>query len=401
MEMEKETKKIGLYWKILLVVAAVWGVFFALSFIKSFDDWYVDHIFPAIQQVVGRIFNVFPFAFGEILMYFCALLVLVTVILSLVFGIRWIVRKCRKKSGKRSTFYRVYMKSVLVVAVLFLWAYLFHWWIPYNGHVFGEKNQDRTRGFTAQEYRYVRIQVGIKCMEAMKAIPRDADGRIIYPDKKTAYEVIARTVKKLSDRYPRLKGYYSKPKAALCSDVLEWMYIGGYTYPYTMEITYNKYVNNLYWYTMIAHETAHYKGFYKENEGECMGILACLLSDDPLMVYSGCADYYFTVESKYINAMIEDYGLEEGMKRLKEEFAQDPDYTLDEQQIFLDQEDAARVAQEAYEADSHPLENYSDTAEEVADTGWETQEVIAAENYYDDGYRLIMEYFLKEREEGR
>ena len=132
-----------------------------------------------------------------------------------------------------------------------------------------------------------------------------------------------------------------------------------------------------------------------------MGILACLLSDDPLMVYSGCADYYFTVESKYINAMIEDYGLEEGMKRLKEEFAQDPDYTLDEQQIFLDQEDAARVAQEAYEADSHPLENYSDTAEEVADTGWETQEVIAAENYYDDGYRLIMEYFLKEREEGR
>ena len=168
-----------------------------------------------------------------------------------------------------------------------------------------------------------------------------------------------------------------------------------------MEITYNKYVNNLYWYTMIAHETAHYKGFYKENEGECMGILACLLSDDPLMVYSGCADYYFTVESKYINAMIEDYGLEEGMKRLKEEFAQDPDYTLDEQQIFLDQEDAARVAQEAYEADSHPLENYSDTAEEVADTGWETQEVIAAENYYDDGYRLIMEYFLKEREEGR
>ena len=401
MEMEKETKKVGLYWKILLVVAAVWGVFFALSFIKSFDDWYVDHIFPAIQQVVGRIFNVFPFAFGEILMYFCALLVLVTVILSLVFGIRWIVRKCRKKTGKRNTFYRVYMKSVLVVAVLFLWAYLFHWWIPYNGHVFGEKNQDRTRGFTAQEYRYVRIQVGIKCMEAMKAIPRDADGRIIYPDKKTAYEVIARNVKKLSDRYPRLKGYYSKPKAALCSDVLEWMYIGGYTYPYTMEITYNKYVDNLYWYTMIAHETAHYKGFYKENEGECMGILACILSDDPLMVYSGCADYYFTVESKYINAMIEDYGLEEGMKRLKEEFAQDPDYTLDEQQIFLDQEDAARVAQEAYEADSHPLENYSDTAEEVADTGWETQEVIAAENYYDDGYRLIMEYFLKEREEGR
>ena len=391
--MKKEKKKKSIFWKILLIVAAVWGVFFALSFIKSFDDWYVNHIFPAIQQVVGRAFGIFPFAFGEIIMYLGALFALVTVVLSLVFGIRALVRKLRKKDGKKSRFYRVYMKSVLVVAVLFLWTYLFHWWIPYNGHVLGEKTE--RRGFTAEQYRYVRIQVGLKCMEAMKSLPRDADGRIIYPDKKTAYETVVRNMKKLSDRYPRLKGYYSRPKAALCSDVLEWMSIGGYTYPYTMEITYNKYVDNLNWYILIAHEASHYKGFYKENEGECMGILVCLLSDDPLMVYSGCVDYYYTVMADYINAMIADYGLKEGVRRAREAMAADPDAALDMEQMELDWQDAIKVAEEAYAADSHPLEEYSDTAAEVADTGWETQENVSAENYYDDGYRLIMEYFLE------
>ena len=208
-----------------------------------------------------------------------------------------------------------------------------------------------------------------------------------------------RNMKKLSDRYPRLKGYYSQPKAALCSDVLKWMSIGGYTYPYTMEITYNKYVNNLSWYTLIAHEASHYKGFYKENEGECMGILVCLLSDDPLMVYSGCVDYYYTVMTDYINAMIADYGLKEGVRRAREAMAADPDAALDMEQMELDRQDAIKVAQEAYEADSHPLEEYSDTAADVADTGWETQENVLAGNYYDDGYRLIMEYFLENAKE--
>ena len=397
--MNEEKKKIGLYGKILLIVAAVWAVFFALSFVKSFDDWYVNHIFPAIQQVVGRIFNVFPFAAGEIIMYLGAVLVLATAVLSLVFGIRALVRKCRKKSPKKSAFYRIYMKAVLVVAVLFLWAYLFHWWIPYNGHVAGEKIE--RRGFTTEEYRYVRIQVGLKCMEAMKAVPRDADGRIIYPDKDTAYEAVIRSLQNLSARYPRLKGFYGRPKAALCSDVLDWMGIGGYTYPYTMEITYNKYVDNLFWYELIAHETAHFKGFYKENEGEYIGILACLLSDDPLMAYSGCADYYYTILFDYMNAMVEEYGLQEGVKRMREELASDPDAALDLDQILLDQQDAARVAQEAYEEDSHPLQEYSETAAEVADTGWEAQESVASENYYDDGDRLIIEYFLGERAKGQ
>lgn len=396
--MEKEERKKGrlsLYAKVLLVIAAVWVVFFALSFVSSFDDWYVNNVFPVIHGVVARAFDVFPFAAGEMIMYAAAMFGLLTVALSLMFGVIALFQHFRGKPQRDNRFYRNYMKVILVVVVWFLWTYLFHWWIPYNGHVMGEETE--RRGYTIEEYRYVKNLIGERFRDAQKALPRDADGRIIYPDKETAYQSVIQSMRNLSERYPRLKGFYGRPKAAKCSDVLDWMGIGGYTYPYTMEITYNKYVDNLYWYTLIAHETAHYKGFYKENEGEHMGMLVCILSDDPIMVYSGCDSAYFRLLDDFASALEEEFGHEEGLRLYSQYQSEDADKMPDLEQLYLDETDAVKVAAEEYAADEHPLQEYSDTASDVADTGWETQESLEQGNYYDDSTRLIMEYFLGER----
>lgn len=392
---EKQKHRLSLYTRILLVIAVVWTVFFALSFVSSFDDWYVNHVFPVIHSVIARVFNVFPFAAGEMLMYCGAVLAALTVVLSLVHGAGILIRCIRKNPGRKSRFYRVYMKVILGIVVWLLWTYLFHWWIPYNGHVMGEETE--RRGYTIEEYRYVKNLIGERFRDAQKALPRDEAGRIIYPDKETAYQSVVRSMRNLSERYPRLQGYYGRPKAARCSDVLEWMRIGGYTYPYTMEITYNKYVDNLYWYTLIAHETAHYKGFYKENEGEHMGMLVCILSDDPIMVYSGCDSAYFRLLDDFASALEEEFGHEEGLRLYSQYQSEDADKMPDLEQLYLDETDAVKVAAEEYAADEHPLQEYSDTASDVADTGWETQESLEQGNYYDDSTRLIMEYFLGER----
>lgn len=396
--MEKEERKKGrlsLYAKVLLVIAAVWVVFFALSFVSSFDDWYVNNVFPVIHGVVARAFDVFPFAAGEMIMYAAAMFGLLTVALSLMFGVIALFQHFRGKPQRDNRFYRNYMKVILVVVVWFLWTYLFHWWIPYNGHVMGEETE--RRGYTIEEYRYVKNLIGERFRDAQKALPRDADGRIIYPDKETAYQSVIQSMRNLSERYPRLKGFYGRPKAAKCSDVLDWMGIGGYTYPYTMEITYNKYVDNLYWYTLIAHETAHYKGFYKENEGEHMGMLACILAEDPIMIYSGCDSAYFRLLNDLAAALEEEYGREEGQRLYAQYLSEDADKMPDLEQLYLDETDAVKVAQEEYAADEHPLQEYSETAADVAETGWETQESLEQGNYYDDSTRLIMEYFLGER----
>ena len=398
---EPKERRLSLYARVLIAAGCVWGVFFSLSFIKSFDDWYVNNIFPVIHGVVSRIFNVFPFAAGEVIMYLGAVTVIVTIIWSVVFGIFKLVRRIRMKPAKISCIYRTYMKVILVVAVYFLWTYLFHWWIPYNGHVMGEPAAEERRGYTIEEYRYVWNLIAVKFRDSQKAVPRDENGRIIYPDKKTAYEAVVRSMRKLSERYPRLKGYYGTPKAAGCSDVLEWMWIAGYTYPYTMEITYNKYTSDLYWYVLIAHETAHYKGFYKENEGEFMGMLAAVLSDDPIMVYAGCEDSYYFLRAALMNALVDQYGMKDGLQIYRQICQEDAELMPDEDLAYRDEMDANEAAEEAYAADSHPLEQYSDTAADAADVGWDTQEAVSGGNYYDDGTRLFMEYFLRERANGR
>ena len=396
---KKTSKKteISLYWKILLVVGVVLFSFFLLSLIRPFSDWYVNHVTPALHGVIAPVFNVFPFAFGEIVMYFGAVLVVVTVLLSIVFGVKSLIGKVRRKPAGKSGFYRVYMKTVLAVAVLFLWTYMFHWWIPYSGNVLGDRRISRDNQYTINDFRRVKVILEERIDWAQKAVTRDLDGRIVYPSQEEGFQKVVESMKKLSDRYPRLKGYYGRPKAALCSDVLHWMSIGGYTYPYTMEITFNKYVNKFHWYALIAHEAAHYKGFYKENEGSFIGFLTCVTSDDPLVVYSGCTDVYFQVLSAYANALIAKYGMKDGMAIYKKTMQEDPGFDWD--QYYLDEEDAGKQAQEAYAQDSHPLQEYADTAADVADIGWDVQGDFIAENDYSDVLRLIMEYYRLQKTE--
>ena len=160
-------------------------------------------------------------------------------------------------------------------------------------------------------------------------------------------------------------------------------------------------MDNLYWYTLIAHETAHYKGFYKENEGEHMGMLACILSDDPIMTYSGCDSAYTRLANDFYSALVAEFGEKEGNRLYSQYAKEDADKQPDWEQLYLDETDAVKAAEEQYAADDHPLQEYSETAADVAETGWETQESLEKGNYYDDGTRLIMEYFLGERDKDR
>ena len=389
-------RRLGAYWSFVLIVSGIIVLFLLLSLIKSFGDWYVDHIFPLLHGVVARVWNVFPFAFGEIVMYAGAVLVAVTLVWSLVMGVLAIIRAVRRKERKRRRVYRVYMKSILVVALLFLWCYLFHWWLPYSGHVCGRDT--KRQEITSEDLRVALVEIGKRIGWAQQNVVRDENGLIVYLSDEEAFKVIIRSMQKLSEQYPRLKGYYGRPKVALCSDILDWMGIGGYTYPYTMEITYNKYVDKFYWYALQAHETAHYKGFYKENEGSFIGFLACLTSDDPLMVYSGCYDAYWDVLNDYYDALQNEYGKDADAKYAEYWLA---GIGFDMELAVSDEMHAMKVAQEVYENDDHPLEEYSDTVEEVGDAGWETQDAVIAENDYDDVVRMIAEYYKEKKAEAR
>lgn len=389
------------YWKIIAAAGIIMLVFAPLAYISSFATWYADHVYPLIQAVLGRATGWFPFALGEVLMYVCAVYVAVTVVIVIVFGIRALVRRGKKRkpadpaeeadsveSGKpRSRFFPRYMKVFLACVVIGLWLYVFNWWIPYHDYVLSEEKHKKEFSFDVVFYAHNELARMIN--EASAAAPRDASGRIIYPSREEAWDTVVRAMRSISGEYGRLKGYYPQPKVAMCSDVLDWMNIGGYTYPYTVELTYNKYVDNLYFYDLLAHEASHHKGYYKENEAMYLSFRACLASDDPLMNLGGLWDPYWRVYEAL--AELSEITEIEATDEIRRWFASN--YVEISDQAYADIKGAVLEAKEAYEQDEHPLEEYHEVAEQAADVGWETQAELIEEYSYDDVLQLILEYY--------
>lgn len=404
-----ERKSRHWYWKILAAAGILMLVFIPLAYVSSFATWYADHVYPLIQAVLGRATGRFPFALGEVLMYVCAVYVAVTAVILLVSGIIVLVRRARKgkvaeqdgtgaeadaagarPAKRKSRFLPRYMKVFLACVVLGLWLYVFNWWIPYHDYVLSKK--DHQKEFAYEVLFYAHNELAKQINEACLAIKRDESGKIIYPSRDEAWDSVVRAMQSVSGEYGRLKGYYPMPKVAMCSDVLEWMNIGGYTYPYTLELTYNKYIDNLYFYNLLAHEAAHHKGYYKENEAMFLSFYACRASEDPMMVMGGLWDIYWRVYDALTTA---SEGLDAQGVRLSDEqkayFASH--YVEILPQAYDDFYGAREEAQEAYEEDDHPLEEYRETAEQAADVGWDTQAELIGEYSYDGVLQLVLEFY--------
>ncbi len=76
-------------------------------------------------------------------------------------------------------------------------------------------------------------------------------------------------------------------KASRVSFALSWLQLSGYYFPWTGEAQLNVEMPRSLWPRVAAHEKAHQRGFARENEATVIGVLACLASPDPVVLYSG------------------------------------------------------------------------------------------------------------------
>ena len=164
------------------------------------------------------------------------------------------------------------------------------------------------------------------------------------------------------------------------------MNIGGYTYPYTMEITWNRYCDELYYPTLLAHEASHHQGYYQENEANFIAFLACTHSEDPVVRYSGYQDFYEYVNGAYVSTLFATLGKEAAIAQYREQ-------VQISEQVSTDIEQAIAASQELYESVSHPAESLSDEATKVADVGWQVQGDLLQENSYHGVVKMILEYY--------
>ena len=361
----------------VIIMTALTVCFILLSNIRSWADFYADHIYIFFCRHFSRIAELIPFPLGELLMYIGAGLV-ITAFLLLILRIF-----LGKKKGY-AAFLSVYLRILTIIILSVLLIYSTQWLTTFRSSVLGKPDY-AAREYTTDELGMLYIYLVDNINEECGKVPRDGFGNIIYDDKETVERKVAVAMNAAGDEYPRLKGYYPAFKAAWCSDELHWMGIGGYTYPYTLEVTYNKYVNNFRLSSLYAHESCHHMGYFKEHEANFLAFVACKESDDPILRYTAYFYVLGYVDDAYHLACINDGNEEKYLTDAKEHSLLP--------QVGTDFDNAVREAEERFDREEHTLEDYADTIEEIGDAGWSTQADILKEYNYDGVVDLLLQHY--------
>ncbi len=276
---------------------------------SAFADWYAANIFPLWVNTYGRVTGLFSFSVGECMIAAGFFLTAAEVLLGLAWGICRIHRRTRR-SGKRKRECSVDSGTVdgenggfwldrfmggnlrfLAWGLLIVWLVMtLNYAILY--HTFplpeAEPGED-AEPYSVEELLLVRNLVVEKCNECAGAVARDERGRVQYPGsiREEMADQAIRAMQKLGQTYPRLDGYYPRPKPLVFSDVMCQQYMQGYYFPFSLEANYNDvmYVTNKP--ETLCHELAHLRGYIYEDEANFISYLACTQSEDLYFQYSG------------------------------------------------------------------------------------------------------------------
>ena len=378
------------YWRLILVLTGIIAVLNLAGFSKDFCDFYTDNIYALSHNLIAFLTSWCPFAIGEIIMYLgaVALFLQLLIIVLLIFF---------RKKKKYTTFVKKYSKAVLMSIVITLFLFTVNWTVPFRARVLKASDNTRTE-YSLSELEYVRATVVEQLNRITLLLNRDENGNLIYD---YTDEDIAASMRSEKADYPRLDGFYPTMKPAICSPFLEWMNIGGYNYVYTMEPTYNLYVDPITMPVLKAHEYAHNMGYYKENEGEFLSCITLVHSDNLFLQYCGYLEMYWYLDEAVYSALADMY-LEPGEEPTREKLAQISEaYSLLPQlseQVEQDLYYAWSLSVELYEEniDETFEETFAETSSSVASVGWDLQSDVLKENTYDGLTLMLLQYYISE-----
>lgn len=356
---------------IMLIILIIGNI---LACIPAYCNVYRRFIYPRLADLFGYITSFLPFALGEILMYVGIVSLVVTIILIVLYFVLRKKIEFRKKAV-------VYFKAISIIIMGVFIIYTFQWITPFRAsrlHI-SEKKE-----YTVEEVECLRNHIVEQLNMAAWDVLRDEAGHVVYADDYG--EELAEALHSISGEFPLLSGYYPPIKEALCHDFLDWMGIGGYTYPYTMEVTCGRYITKIYYPVLAAHELSHHKGYYQEDEASLLSVLACANSEDSVLRYAAYLNMYYKMDNAYWESVQELLGVEDGKVRY---LAQPKVSNV----VWKDVKEADRELTQMYEEEEHAPQEFAAVAEEVANVGWDTQDKLLGEYSYDGVVLLLLQYY--------
>lgn len=351
----------------------------------AFSDFYVKNIFPAITSLYGRLTSVFPFSVGEIMLVFIVLFVLFSVIFVLVHSCFLIYGNSAASVGKRyfkaqKVFERIsnalYKISPVLMAIICTVMTLNCFILYHTSKIQLFSGADSTE-CDIQQLAELRDYVVKKCNELAKEVPHDENGNVIYEGdmQKTAIAAMSN----ISDRFPRLGGYYVTPKALYFSDFMSQQYMQGYYFPFSMEANYNDTMSIMNKPFTMCHELAHTHGYIYEDEANFLGFLACISSDDPVFQYSGYLGVLNYINNDFYNAVSKaEYN---SHVKISARVKYDNQFMTDEAWIKVEEKAVVKT------------ETVKKAAETFIDTNLKVNGVSSGKCSYSHVVALIMDYY--------
>ncbi|MBP3817604.1 MAG: DUF3810 domain-containing protein [Butyrivibrio sp.] len=351
----------------------------------AFSDFYVKNIFPAITLLYGRLTSVFPFSVGEIMLVFIVLFVLFSVIFVLVHSCFLIYGNSAASVGKRyfkaqKVFERIsnalYKISPVLMAIICTVMTLNCFILYHTSKIQLFSGADSTE-CDIQQLAELRDYVVKKCNELAKEVPHDENGNVIYEGdmQKTAIAAMSN----ISDRFPRLGGYYVTPKALYFSDFMSQQYMQGYYFPFSMEANYNDTMSIMNKPFTMCHELAHTHGYIYEDEANFLGFLACISSDDPVFQYSGYLGVLNYINNDFYNAVSKaEYN---SHVKISARVKYDNQFMTDEAWVKVEEKAVVKT------------ETVKKAAETFIDTNLKVNGVSSGKCSYSHVVALIMDYY--------
>lgn len=274
---KERIKKTILKWLLsFLPLILALGLYFLAGASVAFSDWYAKNIYPLWVSLWGRLWGFFPFSVNEFAYYLLALL-----------AVYWLIRDFIRIIQKKLSWAVVgnWFRTIILVAGITTLIFMIGSGINFNRETFASEYHLDLSGGSAEDLYYLSEIM----MEGMNRLAeqqiRDEEGIMQLSDG--IQERTRRAMEKLGTVYPSLSGFCPKAKPVFFSLFLSWENITGLQSPFTVEAQYNRLIVPYNIPHVICHELSHLKGYPREDEANFIGLLACFLSEDADIQYSG------------------------------------------------------------------------------------------------------------------
>ena len=265
------------YIVICVFPAVMAALFYALRPAAGFMGWFSTGIAAPIRGALGFISTIYPLSLMEILCTAAA-----------VWLIYYIARTVMVTVRRRDKL-KILLKRLLtiVVVALYVWsAYCWLWGSGYFAAGFAERNGFLSTGVSTAELTAVTRLFAEKANEYAPQMKRDADGRYIG-DRSEFFESSTDIYDHMFSEFPSLSGRLYRPKPMLFSWLMSRTGYTGIYFALTGESNINTRAPIFLMPATVAHELAHQRGVFAEDEANFVGIAASVTSGDPVYEYAG------------------------------------------------------------------------------------------------------------------